>query len=633
MSEKDYRPSAAVLNELQFYLRTPGANVYGPVSYLVLAQWAEAGRVAGGDEVSHDRKLWMPATNLPDLKMEWLGRRVDGKEFGPFNLLAVPHLIQHGLLDPACTLTHRLTGRTVAVASFVNPAGLEASSSQGSFALPPSDPATATGQPAAAQEEVKALHARLSELERAQARHADELALSAGRLDKAQDDLHTANLLLEAARIELQRQKKNTADSEVATDANAKATKALANLRRENEELKKAATNHKRSMDQANGHAAEQAQKGAAEARALQLLNESLETRHADMQARMAALQSEFAGTQRASEALRQDVENLKKCLIQAKDEFAIQAQKGAAEIRQLRQAGAEFEARQTDSLSRAAALQSELAGAQRAAEALRQEQAAGAAQGERLSLNLEAAEQQRAETEKALRAARHRADESDRDAAARQRENGALRAEVREVRAAQERAAADFARDLASLRAIAEPARWTAKFGESVYGPVSTTEMYAWAADCRIAPDTEVARDGAPWRKAREVPELCMEWSIQLVDGTGYGPVNLLAVSHLVKDGSAQPGAAVTNCRTGTKLTAAELAHPLALELRNTILRLEKELAEFRRALTIKDHAAAAIDRHMIPGAPSSSPQEAPPPPRIVIGTVRARARRAAEE
>ena len=220
-------------------------------------------------------------------------------------------------------------------------------------------------------------------------------------------------------------------------------------------------------------------------------------------------------------------------------------------------------------------------------------------------------------------------------------RQSRALTAELAAARAAHERASAEFARELAGLHAQAAPLRWKVRIGKDTYGPVSTADLFTWAVDCRIAPDTEVSCDGTRWSKARDVPELRMEWKISLVDGTVYGPVNLLSVSQLVQDGAVQSDAAVTHCNAGTTLRAVELTQPLATELRNAILRLQDhdhaarrahrlqaDLTESRQALRIESETRAAMERHMQTTATATPPHpavQAPPP--IVLGKLRARA------
>jgi hypothetical protein len=99
----------------KLHLRTSDRQLFGPVPLSTLRHWAAEGRVSGGDEVSHDQTLWVRVESLPDLKLVWNGARPDGSPFGPFNLLAVPLLVQRGLIGPHSYLRNCTTGKQLAV--------------------------------------------------------------------------------------------------------------------------------------------------------------------------------------------------------------------------------------------------------------------------------------------------------------------------------------------------------------------------------------------------------------------------------------------------------------------------------------------------------------------------------------
>ena len=135
-------------------------------------------------------------------------------------------------------------------------------------------------------------------------------------------------------------------------------------------------------------------------------------------------------------------------------------------------------------------------------------------------------------------------------------------------------------------------PEEWYLKLDDgSVYGPTRMSELYKWAAECRIGPDHRLSPDKTKWIHAGEVPELQMNWIVRLVDGTDYGPLNLGAVRTLIDDGSAAPDADVTH-RLGGRAYRAEMlqldevaamAERVAV-LDNKSADLEKLLKEERR-------------------------------------------------
>ncbi len=96
-----------------WYARLPDGSVYGPVDLPTLCQWAAESRIAPGHEVSPDGHNWQPAESLPTLKMEWFAHLPNGRTYGPFNVRAVPVLVEAGLLSADATLSHRRSGQEV----------------------------------------------------------------------------------------------------------------------------------------------------------------------------------------------------------------------------------------------------------------------------------------------------------------------------------------------------------------------------------------------------------------------------------------------------------------------------------------------------------------------------------------
>ena len=80
----------------QWFLRTGGESIFGPVSTQGLIVWAEQGRILPGHEVSNDRKKWMQAISVEVLDMRWFVDDGEGELRGPLNRLAAEALIKSG---------------------------------------------------------------------------------------------------------------------------------------------------------------------------------------------------------------------------------------------------------------------------------------------------------------------------------------------------------------------------------------------------------------------------------------------------------------------------------------------------------------------------------------------------------
>ncbi len=93
-----------------WYLRKNDGSEYGPVSMADLLRWSAQCRIVAGNAVSSDREEWIPVEALPELQMDWVAQRADGKEYGPFALDAVQELFDHKVLPADAILVNRHNG-------------------------------------------------------------------------------------------------------------------------------------------------------------------------------------------------------------------------------------------------------------------------------------------------------------------------------------------------------------------------------------------------------------------------------------------------------------------------------------------------------------------------------------------
>ena len=68
-------------------------TVYGPADLNRLQTWTREGRVAPSSQISSDRKSWIPASQMPELGMEWVVEVEQGQYYGPFHPDVVRDLI------------------------------------------------------------------------------------------------------------------------------------------------------------------------------------------------------------------------------------------------------------------------------------------------------------------------------------------------------------------------------------------------------------------------------------------------------------------------------------------------------------------------------------------------------------
>ncbi|MFC1453413.1 hypothetical protein ACFLSJ_08735, partial [Verrucomicrobiota bacterium] len=204
--------------------------------------------------------------------------------------------------------------------------------------------------------------------------------------------------------------------------------------------------------------------------------------------------------------------------------------------------------------------------------------------------------DRERQQAEERLKLARQRAESEAREKA---READAVRRELEsekrahaETRRTAEKRQAELREALDSMRVRSsapvsapetrpEP-QWHVRFPDgSTHGPVSVSELVAWARECRVGPDQEASRDRRTWVSVKSLPDLKMEWMVKLVDGTPYGPFNAFALEYLISDGVLDAMSEVTNRRTGQRGPAYRMILAESMVLEKELRRLQ---ADFRK-------------------------------------------------
>ena len=90
-----------------WFLRIASGVVFGPVPTKALRIWAEQGRVQPGNEISLDRKNWIPAPSLDELDIVWYLEDSAGNLTGPFNKRAAEKLIADGRVGEGTSIVHK----------------------------------------------------------------------------------------------------------------------------------------------------------------------------------------------------------------------------------------------------------------------------------------------------------------------------------------------------------------------------------------------------------------------------------------------------------------------------------------------------------------------------------------------
>lgn len=99
------------------------------------------------------------------------------------------------------------------------------------------------------------------------------------------------------------------------------------------------------------------------------------------------------------------------------------------------------------------------------------------------------------------------------------------------------------------------------------VFGPVSFEQISQWALDAQISPLDKLSTDEKTWLKAPMIPDLEMDFLIEVSPDQYYGPTTIGALKEFLEMGEIGPDTVIINCRDGSQRTVAEIS-----ELQETV-------------------------------------------------------------
>ena len=159
------------------------------------------------------------------------------------------------------------------------------------------------------------------------------------------------------------------------------------------------------------------------------------------------------------------------------------------------------------------------------------------------------------------------------------------------------------------------------------VFGPVSTPALRQWAAGGRIAPDDQLSSDLETWMPAIDLPDLGLDWMVELGPDKIYGPFHLLALGDLIREGGVPAAAPIIHRVTGERhilheallLVVLEQNTRLAATAQELRLSLESTQAELD-SIKIAPDLEPAVESEPAPAAPAAvvaEPSATPSTPR----------------
>lgn len=93
-----------------------------------------------------------------------------------------------------------------------------------------------------------------------------------------------------------------------------------------------------------------------------------------------------------------------------------------------------------------------------------------------------------------------------------------------------------------------------------STFGPVQFDQITRWAATAQIAPHDTLSSDGQTWVKASMVPQLSMDWLVELTSEHYYGPTTLGTLREFIRLGEIDGETVVINSCDGARRQVREM-------------------------------------------------------------------------
>lgn len=157
-----------------------------------------------------------------------------------------------------------------------------------------------------------------------------------------------------------------------------------------------------------------------------------------------------------------------------------------------------------------------------------------------------------------------------------------------------------------------------------STFGPVNFEQITRWAAAAQIAPHDTLSSDGQTWTKAPMLPQLGMDWLVELTSEHYYGPTTFGALREFIRLGEIDGETIVINACDGSRRQILEMADlwetgesqgenqieiqlgdpvgpevaKMSWRLQERIRDLEQTLQEERRALAESEQRYAELER-----------------------------------
>lgn len=142
-----------------------------------------------------------------------------------------------------------------------------------------------------------------------------------------------------------------------------------------------------------------------------------------------------------------------------------------------------------------------------------------------------------------------------------------------------------------------------------TVFGPIPFTQLKQWAVDAQVSPLDKVSTDQNNWSRAPMLPELEMDYLVEVSPDQFYGPTTVGAVREFLHMGEINGDTLITNCRDGSVTPLKEIAEMMppdepddqARPVRTSIrFNLQQRIRELEEALMDERRSREDAENHV---------------------------------
>lgn len=145
-----------------------------------------------------------------------------------------------------------------------------------------------------------------------------------------------------------------------------------------------------------------------------------------------------------------------------------------------------------------------------------------------------------------------------------------------------------------------------------TIFGPIGLEQLKQWATEAQISPLDRISTDQQNWMRAPMMPELGLDYLVEVSPDQYYGPTTLGAVREFLQMGEINSETQITNCKDGSITALKNIpelqiaqeddeARPVRTSIRfnlqQRIRELEEALLDERRGREDAEHHLARLE------------------------------------